>query len=176
MFQLTLMGKSDAVIESFFINMHARCVQVLKNGSESRGFNLGKLKKKKKQTYHWNLIWPAWQAFERKGEVNWRAPFALLMRARNHVTLPFRTPIAHAKTDWKLSIGRCDTIKQIVLPVCVLVQLCADRAIWSQTCGRSMRSGQTESRGEHSQVLHAPGNTRLHTGNLPDTYRQHNKN
>ena len=51
MFQLTLMGKSDAVIESFFINMHARCVQVLNNGSESRGFNLGKLKKKK-ETYH----------------------------------------------------------------------------------------------------------------------------
>lgn len=46
MFQLTLMGKSDAVIESFFINMYARCVQVLNNGSESRGFNLGKLKKK----------------------------------------------------------------------------------------------------------------------------------
>ena len=72
------------------------------------------------------------------------------MRARNHLTLPFRTPIAQAKTDRKLSIGRCDTIKQIVLPVCVLVQLCADRAIWSQTCGRSMRSAQTESRGEHS--------------------------
>lgn len=46
MFHLTLMSKSDAVIESFFVNMYARCVQVLQNGSESRGFNLGKLKKK----------------------------------------------------------------------------------------------------------------------------------
>ena len=116
MFHLTLMGKSDAVIESFFINMHARCVQVLKNGSESRGFNLGKVKKKIKKTYHWNLIWPAWQAFERKGEVNWGAPFALLMRARNHLTLPFQTRVAQAKTAHEESPSRSSWAHEITLP------------------------------------------------------------
>ena len=94
---MTLMGKSDAVIESFFINMHARCVQVLKNGSESRGFNLGKVKKETNLPLKSDLACMAGVRKERGGEL--RTPFALLMRARNHLTVPFRTPIAHAKTD-----------------------------------------------------------------------------
>ena len=78
MFQLTLMGKSDAVIESLFINMHARCVQVLKNGSESRGFNLGKIKKETNLPLKSDLACVAGVRKERGGELGsaLRAPHA----------------------------------------------------------------------------------------------------
>ena len=78
MFQLTLMGKSDAVIESLFINMHARCVQVLKNGSESRGFNLGKVKKETNLPLKSDLACMAGVRKERGGELRsaLRAPHA----------------------------------------------------------------------------------------------------
>ena len=78
MFQLTLMGKSDAVIESLFINMHARCVQVLKNGSESRGFNLGKVKKETNLPLKSDLACVAGVRKETGGELEiaLRAPYA----------------------------------------------------------------------------------------------------
>ena len=78
MFQLTLMGKSDAVIESLFINMHARCVQVLKNGSESRGFNLRKVKKETNLPLKSDLAGVAGVRKERGGELEsaLRAPHA----------------------------------------------------------------------------------------------------